>query len=340
MTPQVKKFRRKLAYIDLFCGPGVYENGTKSTPLRLLELAITNDDLREMLITVFNDKSSIFIKRLNEEVSKLPNLSSLKYAPDIRNSSVGENLANEFKKLSLIPSFIFIDPWGYKGISIDLIISVVKDWGCDCLLFFNYNRINAAINNPVMRDNISRIFGENRADALRLKIRKIRPKIREIEILNAFHEALNEQINLYKVHYKFYNEIGKTSHFLVFVSKNVLGYKLMKEVMYEESQIIYDDIANYEFNPRLVGAKMERRLFSPILDLEEDLISCFKGCTKKMNEIYTCHNVGTPYIEKNYKQALLNLEQKGLIETNPPAAKRRIMNGKRTFGENVEVTFK
>ena len=34
-----------------------------------------------------------------------------------------------------------------------------------------------------------------------------------------------------------------------------------------------------------------------------------------MQEIYEEHSVGTPFVEKNYKQAPSNLEAKGDIET-------------------------
>jgi three-Cys-motif partner protein len=53
---QVKKGRdRRIAYIDLFAGPGRYKDGTTSTPLLVLEKAIQDDDMRDMLVTIFND---------------------------------------------------------------------------------------------------------------------------------------------------------------------------------------------------------------------------------------------------------------------------------------------
>jgi len=39
-------------------------------------------------------------------------------------------------------------------------------WGCDCVFFFNYNRINAGINNPGVKKHMDALFGEERADAL------------------------------------------------------------------------------------------------------------------------------------------------------------------------------
>ncbi len=44
----VKKRGGNIAYIDLFSGPGRYKDGSKSTPLLILEKAIEDPDLRNM----------------------------------------------------------------------------------------------------------------------------------------------------------------------------------------------------------------------------------------------------------------------------------------------------
>lgn len=46
----------KIAYIDLFAGPGRYEDGTVSTPVLILQKAIGNEKMRQRLVTIFNDK--------------------------------------------------------------------------------------------------------------------------------------------------------------------------------------------------------------------------------------------------------------------------------------------
>ncbi len=56
ITPSAKKYGGKIAYLDLFAGPGRYKDGTKSTPIRVLEQAIEEPDFRSMLVAIFNDK--------------------------------------------------------------------------------------------------------------------------------------------------------------------------------------------------------------------------------------------------------------------------------------------
>ena len=63
-----------------------------------------------------------------------------------------------------MPTFFFVDPWGYKGLSLRLINSVLKDWGCDCVFFFNYNRINMGLGNDAVEKHMDALFGKERGE--------------------------------------------------------------------------------------------------------------------------------------------------------------------------------
>lgn len=51
IIPTAKKHGDKIAYLDLFAGPGRYKDGTASTPLLVLEQAIEDPDMRRMLVS-------------------------------------------------------------------------------------------------------------------------------------------------------------------------------------------------------------------------------------------------------------------------------------------------
>lgn len=61
----------------------------------------------------------------------------------------------------------------------------------------------------------------------------------------------------------------------------------------------------------------------------------FKGQQMTVEEIYTRHNIGTPYVLANYKEVLRRLESEGKIATIPPAMHRR----KGTMGGTVIINF-
>ena len=126
-----QRWGSRIAYVDLFAGPGRYKDGTKSTPLMVLEKAINDDQLRDRLVTLFNDKDEDNSQSLQTSIEQIPNVTSLKYQPEIMNKEVGSEMVKLFEMTKLVPTLFFVDPWGYKGLSLKLINAVVKDWGCD-----------------------------------------------------------------------------------------------------------------------------------------------------------------------------------------------------------------
>src|SRR3972149_9009338 len=170
-----KKLDTRIAYIDLFAGPGRYKDGAKSTPMLILEEAIKDQLLRDNLVAIFNDKEPENTSSLLSAIKELPGIESLKHAPQVNTEEVGEEIVKLFEEMSLIPTLFFVDPWGYKGLSLRLINSVLKDWGCECLFFFNYSRINMGLSNPIVKAHMDALFGEERAEQLRIRLEPMSP---------------------------------------------------------------------------------------------------------------------------------------------------------------------
>lgn len=221
----IGKSALKIGYLDFYSGPGKYEDGTDSTPLLILKHAISDLKLSKSLITIFNDVNPENVAKLKTHIAQIPNITTLKNAPQFENKDVSTDFVDYFKSTGIIPSLVFIDPFGYKGLSLALIGSVIKDWGCDCVIFFNYNRINSSITKKSATSNIDGLFGKFLADQLRTKVKGLAPGLREKLVLDTFYDALKTVKGEHSVRFKFFmNGIAKTSHFLIFVSKNKLGY--------------------------------------------------------------------------------------------------------------------
>ena len=227
---------QKIAYIDLFAGPGRYKDGTQSTPLKILTNAIEKPDLRERLVAIFNDKDENNSNVLKNTIAEIPGIETLKYKPKVFNQEVGEEIVKMFENMNLIPALFFVDPWGYKGLSLRLVNSVLKDWGCDAIFFFNYNRINMGIDNEAVKEHMQALFGEEQAIALRNKLRGNSSRQRELLIIEELCQALKAYGSRYVLPFRFKNDKGKrTSHHLIFVSKDFRGYDIMKDIMSRES---------------------------------------------------------------------------------------------------------
>lgn len=339
IIPHAKKYGSNIGYIDLFAGRGYYNDGTKSTPLVIIGKAIQNLDLRERLITVFNDKDPENTESLTTAIKRLPGISTLKNEPIISNDVVCKSLAEEFETMHFIPSLFFVDPYGYKGLSLSLLNAILKDWGCDCIFFFNYNRINPALSNPLVGDHMDALFGAERAQNLRDKLASLDPTERELEIVEEMSQALKEG-GKYVLPFCFKNDNGnRTSHHLIFVSKDPTGYKIMKEIMANEGSSNNLGFPSFMYSPATSRQTLLFELVRPLEELEGMLLKEYAGRTIKMRQIYDEHNIDKPYILKNYKYTLRKLEAQGKIIANPPADKRQKRNGEVTFADKVLVTF-
>jgi len=336
ILPSVEARGGKLGYIDLFSGPGIYKDGTKSTPILILEEAINNPKLRERLVTVFNDSNADFIQSLKNSIYNIQDINLLKNKPILLTDTVGDQFVNIFQEIKFIPSLFFIDPWGYKGLSLSLLGAVLKDWGCDCILFFNYNRINAGLNNPLFIENMKALFGEERDEKLRGQLKKLSPKERELSIIEEFGIAINDMGFRYTLPFCFKDDSGsKTSHYIIFISKNEKGYGIMKNIMAKYSSQSNQGVPTFEYCP---ATSRQPFLFSfnrPLDQLSQMLLDEFRGQSLTMFEIFRRHNVGKPFIDKNYKDVLYQMEMGGLIRAEPSISARR----KNTFGNNVLVIF-
>jgi three-Cys-motif partner protein len=336
IMPQAQKGSDpRIAYLDLFAGPGRYKkDGTKSTPLLILEKAIQDDKMSQMLVTLFNDKDENNAHDLESAIGELHGIERLKHRPVVMNKDVGDEMVKLFSSIHLVPTLFFVDPWGYKGLSLRLVDSVLKDWGCDCIFFFNYNRINMGLSNPMVQEHMAALFGGPRAEALREKLEGLSAEDRENSIVEELCEALGAKRGRYVLPFTFKNDAGtRTSHHLIFVSKHPLGYGIMKDIMARESSLHEQGVPSFQYSPADRRFPLLFELNRPLDDLENMLALEFAGRTLTVEEVYEWHNVGRRFIKKNYKDVLRQMEAEGAIRCEP--AKRR----KNTLRDNVRVTF-
>jgi three-Cys-motif partner protein len=330
----------RIAYIDLFSGPGRDKAGTKSTPLLVIETAIGDPQMRDRLVTIFNDKDSDNSQSLEEAIRSVPDVERLKYQPLVMNEDVGTEIVSMFDEMNFVPTLFFVDPWGYKGLTLQLIDSVLKDWGCDCIIFFNYNRINMGLPNQAVDAHMNALFGERRADALRERLNGLNATDREIAIVEEIAEALKALGGKYVLPFTFKTEKGRrTSHHLIFVSKAFKGYEIMREIMAKQSTTSDQGVPSFCYNPADQRFPLLFELTRPLDDLLEMLLRDFAGDTLTVRQAYERHSVGKRYVLKNYKDALRQLEAAGKVQARPPAAERPTRKGERTFADSVLVTF-
>jgi GMT-like wHTH domain len=177
------------------------------------------------------------------------------------------------------------------------------------------------LGNDVMNEPINEFFRPDVAAQIRQTIARLRPAAREEAIIKAMRESIKE-LGANVANFTYRSQIGtRTSHHLMCVTRHRNGLALFKEISAKQSTSFDSGVPSGEHNPGADPA--QRILFSPLTELEEDLKVTYAGKYNLTPEqIYHEHHNGKPYVLKNYRQALLNLEAAGDVEIDPPRAAR------------------
>ncbi len=312
-TIMASKAGREIAYIDLFSGPGHYADGTKSTPLLVLDVAASNKAIGEKLIAVFNDKDVAVSQKLRMAIDNSGTLSAIKHAPVIMSSKVDGEIVEAIDRYRGMPKLVFLDPFGYAGLTLGLIRKSVSDWGSECVFFFGYNSINRSVQIDSVEHHMAALFGEERMRTMRRDMVGMSSNVREKYIVSQMKEALKEQGARYIAHFALRNpEADRTISYVFFATKSQLGLKIMKEVMAGLSSSKIDGFASFEFDPKKRGG-VQGGLFDPVVELASELAEKFSGRTLSVHDVFAQHDLGNSYVLQNYFVAIRSLEESNLV---------------------------
>lgn len=127
---------------DLFCGPGVHENGGKGSPIIILETIQTLPPNSNLSFSChFNDLEISKIEMLKEKITEYQLNSTRVKKLEFSTNSYRSLLPNIYKELQKLgPSskeraFIFIDPYGYRDIRLSDIMALLNNGKTEVLLF-------------------------------------------------------------------------------------------------------------------------------------------------------------------------------------------------------------
>lgn len=220
--------KRVIGYADLFAGRGRFDDGSESTPILVVRKAVNDPTFRSALKTFFNDKNADEIAALQREIGSIAGIEGLAHAPRFHSEAAGPQIVKSLADFRLIPTVLFADPFGYMGISLELIKLLLENQKSEALVFFNTNRINAGLSNEFVREHIDALFGARRAEAVRAKIAGLHGDDRERAVLDSFQDGLKGIGFKYVLRFRFLSRgADRTSHHLIHCSRHPLAEKIM-----------------------------------------------------------------------------------------------------------------
>lgn len=323
----LKNPQRELRYIDLFSGPGIYEDGSESTPIMIANECYKDSKLRGIVRMQFNDKNYKEVLE-NNFLARYPR-GSFGFEPFFADRTIGESESVERylqrstmkdgKNLS--PALLFFDPFGYKGIKTKVLAEFLNNWGNEIFLFLNTKRINPAMDNDLFLQHIKDMFP--------ISYNEVRlGKSNQTSVLSRLAyivDMLGREFNLIlkkKVYYTAFQfqeeDMATTSHFIIHLTKGAKGYELVKTIYNDFANVgtVFDGIHTYTFNPRAIGMTSSS-LFDDTADniekLADELYKKYKGKHIDALTLFKNDQVDTKYCLSHYTKALRKLVFDGKI---------------------------
>ena len=322
----LKAPQKQIRYLDLFSGPGVYQDGSFSTPLLIAKSCANDQNLSQKVQLIFNDNQ--YSEELANNFHQHYSAGDFKFPPRFHDRTVGEDerITNYLKEIhkppNPHPTVLFMDPWGYKGIDTRVLGKFLQNWGNEIFLFVNIKRIRPAIENPkfdvlmksLFPTSFSTIKNEHRYkgtvhERLSLIMDNLATEFKNAVEANLFHCA-----------FKFQEEDSNTtSHFIIHFTKHEKGYELVKQIYYDFDNIGAELAAdgNYTFDAKQMDETDSTFNFGDqnIQELSKSLILKFSGHSIAARKLFTEHQPTTKYCGSHYAKTLRHMVTEGSIES-------------------------
>ncbi len=186
------------------------------------------------------------------------------------------------ERYTLVPSFFFVDPFGFSGIPFQVITRILSNPKTEVFFTFMARDIARFIELPELEDTVNSLFGTDRWKAIS---RSLRGREREIALINLYREQLHEVAEV-KYSWPFRvctSEKVLTLYYLLHVTNNYKGHSIMKDIMFNQSAL-----GSFEYlGPQDITARSQMRLFdiNSTEELKKHLLERFSGRTITYDKI-------------------------------------------------------
>ena len=155
----------EILYIDGFAGPGQYAGGEDGSPVIALKTALGyKSPLAAKVHFLFVEKDQARSDRLREIIGHMPVPSNID--SKVECMAFEEAWRMHYPRFlrgnRLIPTFAFIDPFGWKGIPFAIVQQVMQHPNCEVFINFMYEEVNCFLSHPDQVENFDAFFGTNK----------------------------------------------------------------------------------------------------------------------------------------------------------------------------------
>jgi len=300
--PILTRHTPKVVFIDGFAGPGEYIGGKDGSPIIAIKSMIEHKiDIKSQVNFLFVEKYPDRFEFLNNKLKNMELPQNIKY--ECKCGEFAEKVGNILdglsrKNLKLAPTFVFIDPFGFKGVPFDIIKRIMGNGKCEVLVTFMFEDINRFIDLSQNESTYNQFFGTE--EWKKVKTKK-NPKER-LGILHGLYKKQLQKIAKYVISFKMKNKFNKTDYFLFFATNHILGLKKMKESMWKVDPKGAFKFSDATYNPNQTVLFELKPNFCLLKKL---IVKEFKGRKVDVDELENFIITSTPFRETHYKSKVL-----------------------------------
>jgi len=268
----------------------------------------------DKFICIAIEKDEDNFKNLQSVVDR--EMENIRFKDNIDIQLINDEFANVVNKVveqvgvKIAPSFFFIDPFGFSGVPFEAVKNILSLPRTEIFFTFMSRDINrflglpqverhldALYPTPEWRDIYSMRDWQRRDKALLDLYLKSLHEVGEVKYAWAFRVCMDQKY--------------QTLYYLIHATNHFHGLKIMKDIMHKQG-------ASGEFvwlGPKESLYRHQQKLFDDTIPaLKKYLLEIFQGETKTFDEILEETYQDTRFVEKQYRQALKELEKEKKIK--------------------------
>ena len=315
----------ELLYVDGFAGPGEYAGGEAGSPIIALDTALGfQPPLTAKLHFLFVEERCDRADHLRQQVALRalpPNFSIIVEGGVTFEAAFGKLYPTFLRNGRLMPTFAFIDPFGWTGAPFNLVKQILAQRNCEVFVNFMYEEINRFIGHPDQVANFDSFFG---TDEWRRCVTESNPRVRNRCLHDLYLGQLHTQAAFVRS-FEMSNARDVTDYYLFYATSELVGLKKMKEAMWKA-----DESREFRFSDATDPNQFVLFEKAPNFPtLQGRIVAKFAGKDVSVGDIDRFVVVETAFRESHYKGILKELEKLGRLKAINASSGRRAG----TFGD-------
>jgi three-Cys-motif partner protein len=336
--PILSSWNGRVLFLDGFAGRGRYNDGSEGSPLVALRHLLDHQSFARMrdreFVFYFVEANGDNAASLQREVdafmaARAPWPSNVKVYVintkfDMTATAMLQHLRDQ--KASLAPSFIFVDPFGYSGLPMDVLADLLAYPHTELFVNFMVGHVQRFITRDGQEHAMRDLFGID----VRSVLKGYTGDADRIEHLKEVYvRQMHNRIGFdYVQSFAMVNRTGNIGYYLFHGTRHEKGVKLMKHAMWK-----VDPGGGYTFSDRFAGQNVLFTLEPNLRPLRNELLRHYRGQHNvTVADIERHVLLRTPYLDTHVRNVLRPLEVDRKIRVNRPP-------GKRQFAVGVTIDF-